>query len=210
MNEALEQKLSQLPDSPGCYLFKDAAGQVLYVGKAEVLKHRVRSYFQDSAQHPQRTRLMVSRAADLEVMVTDSGNGIADLPAVLEGRYRSETGMGMGIVGARRLMDRFDITSTPDQGTQIRMLKFLPVRSRQQVREWLPELTETLARSLPQDPIGEIEQQNQELIRVLDELRQRQEELLQVNRELEDTNRGVVALHAELDTQALALRSAPR
>lgn len=152
--------------------------------------------------------LVQGDAPAVEVTVTDSGSGIADLPAVLEGRYRSNTGMGMGIVGARRLMDRFDITSTPEAGTRIRMLKFLPVRSRSVARELLPELTQTLTRSLPQDPLGEIEQQNQELLRVLDELRQRQEELLQVNRELEDTNRGVVALHAELDTQALALRRA--
>lgn len=152
--------------------------------------------------------LLHGDAPAVEVVVTDSGSGITDLPAVLEGRYRSDTGMGMGIVGARRLMDRFEITSTPEQGTYVRMLKFLPQRSRSLVRELLPEVTEILARSLPQDPIGEIEQQNQELLQVLDELRQRQEELLQVNRELEDTNRGVVALHAELDTQALALRRA--
>lgn len=152
--------------------------------------------------------LVQGDAPAVEVVVSDNGDGIADLPAVLEGRYRSETGMGMGIVGARRLMDRFDITSTPAHGTRVRMLKFLPVRSRQLVRELLPAVTETLARSLPQDPLGEIEHQNQELLGVLDELRQRQEELLQVNRELEDTNRGVVALHAELDTQALALRRA--
>ncbi len=72
MNEVLQQKLALLPDKPGCYLFKDGAGQVLYVGKAEVLRNRVRSYFQESAAHSARIRLMVSRVADLEVVVTDS------------------------------------------------------------------------------------------------------------------------------------------
>jgi excinuclease ABC subunit C len=72
MTDLLQQKLARLPDKPGCYLFKDAAGQVLYVGKAEVLRHRVRSYFQESAVHSPRIRVMVSRAADLEVVVTDS------------------------------------------------------------------------------------------------------------------------------------------
>ncbi|HEU4751615.1 MAG TPA: GIY-YIG nuclease family protein, partial [Armatimonadota bacterium] len=71
MSPTLQQKLDQLPTKPGCYLFKDAAGAVLYVGKAEVLRNRVRSYFQDSAAHSERIRLMVSRVADLEVMVTD-------------------------------------------------------------------------------------------------------------------------------------------
>ncbi|MCC2671575.1 MAG: excinuclease subunit [Armatimonadetes bacterium] len=72
MTDALQHKLSQLPDKPGCYLFKDASGQVLYVGKAEVLRNRVRSYFQDSAAHSARIRIMVSRVADLETVVTDS------------------------------------------------------------------------------------------------------------------------------------------
>jgi excinuclease ABC subunit C len=72
MNELLQHKLSQLPDKPGCYLFKDAAGQVLYVGKAEVLRNRVRSYFQESAAHSARIRVMVGRVADLETVVTDS------------------------------------------------------------------------------------------------------------------------------------------
>ena len=53
-----------------------------------------------------------------------------------------------------------------------------------------------------------MQQQNQELLRALDELRRRQEELVQLNRELEDTNRGVVALYAELDEKAEHLRRA--
>ena len=72
MNDTLQHKLSQLPDKPGCYIFRDDQGQTLYVGKAEVLRNRVRSYFQESASHSSRIRAMVSRVADLEVMVTDS------------------------------------------------------------------------------------------------------------------------------------------
>ncbi|MGV3719335.1 MAG: excinuclease ABC subunit UvrC, partial [Actinomycetota bacterium] len=72
MLDLLQHKLSQLPDRPGCYVFRDAAGKVLYVGKAEVLRNRVRSYFQESAAHSARIRLMVSRVADLETVVTDS------------------------------------------------------------------------------------------------------------------------------------------
>ena len=72
MNDTLQHKLSQLPDKPGCYIFRDDQGQTLYVGKAEVLRNRVRYYFQESASHSSRIRAMVSRVADLEVMVTDS------------------------------------------------------------------------------------------------------------------------------------------
>lgn len=72
MTPELQQKLAQLPGRPGCYLFKDAAGAVLYVGKAEVLKNRVRSYFHEGADHHPRTRVMVSKVVDVETVVTDN------------------------------------------------------------------------------------------------------------------------------------------
>ena len=65
-----------------------------------------------------------ARPQRLMVRVEDSGPGIADLDAVLSGRYQSSTGMGMGIAGARRLMDRFEIHSDRD-GTRVRLEKFL-------------------------------------------------------------------------------------
>lgn len=67
-------KLVHLPARPGVYLFKDRGGKIIYVGKAKVLRHRVRSYFQapgGSALDPKTGRLQ-SRVADLEVIVTDS------------------------------------------------------------------------------------------------------------------------------------------
>jgi signal transduction histidine kinase/ActR/RegA family two-component response regulator len=62
-----------------------------------------------------------------------------------------------------------------------------------------------LAGERPQSPLEEIQQQNGELLRLLDELRQRQDDLERLNRELEDTNRGVIALYSELDEKASAL-----
>ena len=53
----------------------------------------------------------------LLVRITDRGPGIADVGAILDGRYRSSTGMGLGIAGARRLVDQFDIESAPGEGT---------------------------------------------------------------------------------------------
>lgn len=88
MNETLQRKLSQLPDRPGCYLFKDSAGQVLYVGKAEVLRNRVRSYFQESATHSARIRVMVSRVDDVEIVVTDSAVEALLLECTLIKRHR--------------------------------------------------------------------------------------------------------------------------
>lgn len=65
----MELKLANLPESPGVYLFKNAHGKVIYIGKAKNLKHRVRSYFQDSHRDVKTTAL-VSQVADFELMVT--------------------------------------------------------------------------------------------------------------------------------------------
>jgi len=143
----------------------------------------------------------------LEVTVSDSGPGIANLDEVLEGRYKSTTGMGMGILGTRRLMDDFDIAATPT-GTTVRMIKHLPPHQAMLTQRTARELNEKLLERTPESPYEEIEQQNQELLKTLQELRARHEELELLNRELEDTNRGVVALYAELDERADYLRRA--
>jgi len=67
----LQSKLAHLPDQPGVYLFKDAAGESLYIGKAASLADRVRSYFLKGADH-WKTTLLVSQIADLETIVTRS------------------------------------------------------------------------------------------------------------------------------------------
>lgn len=143
----------------------------------------------------------------LIVRVTDTGPGIANLDDVLEGRYRSQTGMGLGIVGTRRLMDQFHVQSST-HGTIVTLAKILPRRSKLLTPRELGRVAERLSTLRPSDPIEEVQQQNQELLRALEELRGRQEELERVNRELEDTNRGVVALYAELDERADHLRRA--
>ena len=70
--DVLQSKLAHLPDKPGVYLFKNAQGMIMYVGKAAILADRVRSYFQKSADHSPKTALLVSQVADLETMVTRS------------------------------------------------------------------------------------------------------------------------------------------
>ena len=143
-----------------------------------------------------------------EIVVSDEGPGIARLSDILEGSYRSSTGMGLGIIGARRLMDQFEITSAPGKGTQVVLRQLLPAGALFFGPDRLAGLGEALAREVPRGPLEEVQRQNQELIHALDELRRRQEELEHLNRELEDTNRGVVALYAELDEKADHLRRA--
>ncbi|MGA7521269.1 MAG: ATP-binding protein [Acidobacteriaceae bacterium] len=143
----------------------------------------------------------------LEVTITDSGPGIANLEEILEGRYKSRTGMGMGILGTRRLMDDFAIEATP-AGTTVRMVKRISRHQAVMTQRTVRELSQRLQERAPDGPYEEIERQNQELLKTLQELRARQEELELLNRELEDTNRGVVALYAELDERADYLRRA--
>jgi excinuclease ABC subunit C len=68
----LEAVLRQLPTSPGVYLMKDARGRVLYVGKADSLRHRVRSYFTARGSGDARIDRMVSEIADIDTMTTDT------------------------------------------------------------------------------------------------------------------------------------------
>jgi signal transduction histidine kinase/CheY-like chemotaxis protein len=143
----------------------------------------------------------------LVVHISDSGQGIDNLRDVLDGRYRSKTGMGLGIVGARRLMDQFEIESS-SSGTVVLLKKLLPPGAGLVDSRRLAALASRLTTEPPRGALEELQLQNQELLRTLDELRARQDELLRLNGELEDTNRGVIALYAELDEKADYLRRA--
>jgi signal transduction histidine kinase/CheY-like chemotaxis protein len=143
----------------------------------------------------------------LKIVISDSGPGIENLSDIFDGRYRSTTGMGLGIVGTKRLMDNFDITSS-GEGTVVKMGKQLPFSAPLLTPVRLKNLTEKISAKAPDSPYDEIDRQNRELLKTLQELRARQEELALLNRELEDTNRGVVALYAELDERADYLRRA--
>ena len=66
--EKLEEKISMLPDSPGCYLMKNRDGEIIYVGKAVNLKNRVRSYFRDTAHTP-KVEAMISHIDDFDILL---------------------------------------------------------------------------------------------------------------------------------------------
>ena len=68
----LREKLNNLPRMPGVYQFKNEEGKIIYVGKAKILRNRVRSYFQKGHDHDPKTKVMISKVSDLEVIVTDS------------------------------------------------------------------------------------------------------------------------------------------
>jgi len=70
--EALKEKAAQLPLRPGVYLYKDDAGKVIYVGKAKVLRSRVRSYFSDERLADVKTNSLITEAADIEYILVDN------------------------------------------------------------------------------------------------------------------------------------------
>lgn len=72
MNDEIKEKLTLLPDKPGCYLMKDQQGRIIYVGKAVNLKNRVRSYFQNSAHHSPKVKSLVAHIETFETILTSS------------------------------------------------------------------------------------------------------------------------------------------
>lgn len=68
----LSEKIKQLPTTPGVYLMKDAAGGILYVGKAKNLKRRVQSYFQNNKAHSPKTERLVKHLSDFDIILTDT------------------------------------------------------------------------------------------------------------------------------------------
>ncbi|HTY58917.1 MAG TPA: excinuclease ABC subunit UvrC [Bacteroidota bacterium] len=85
---ALPEKLENLPAAPGVYQHKDRTGKVLYVGKAKNLRNRVRQYFQKSRSLGPRIEQMLTRATDIEIIVTDSEVEALILEANLIKKYR--------------------------------------------------------------------------------------------------------------------------
>src|SRR5690606_30551638 len=132
---------------------------------------------------------------------------IADLDAVLEGRRRASDGPGAGIIGAKRLLHHFRISSTA-QGSTVELGHRLPDRAPLVTPDMLQAIVAKLLSTREEDPMTVLRHQNQELLQSLEEIRRRQQEAEQLSRELADTNRGVVALYAELDARAEQLRHA--
>lgn len=137
------------------------------------------------------------------IRISDAGPGIAQLDNILEGRYRSETGLGKGLMGARRLVDYFEINTLEDSGTEVVMGIDLPAAAVD--RQDLLEVVDTLTRTSPGNPFGEVLQQNQELL-------QAQSQLATANRELEAAQEAkdhfLAMLGHELRNLLNALRSA--
>jgi signal transduction histidine kinase/CheY-like chemotaxis protein len=143
----------------------------------------------------------------LRIVVQDRGPGIAQLDSILGGTYQSQTGMGLGILGAKRLSDWFDLVSGP-KGTRVTLVKHgggVPA-SHQPPTD--AELLNVLTTSRASDAVTVLVDQNQELMQLLEQLRLREAELGRLNQELEETNRGVMVLYSELEDKAESVQQA--
>ena len=87
MNNVLKEKLKKLPNQPGVYFHKNTDGEIIYVGKAAVLKNRVRQYFQKSTSRDPKTELLVSEIADTDWQIVESEIEALFLEAEMIKRY---------------------------------------------------------------------------------------------------------------------------
>ena len=120
------------------------------------------------------------------VRVSDSGPGIVNVTAILAGQVKSRTGLGVGLVGSKKLMDDLRVDTSEGQGTTVEMRKALPEQAPRVTPELLTQVKTALAQSDLESPFDEVRRQNQELIRALAELNDHQAELARVNRSLQD------------------------
>ena len=84
MNENIAKALAVLPDKPGVYLMHDEHGKVIYVGKAVVLKNRVRSYFRNLASHTVKVKALVSKVAEIETSADSGVQPHKKIPSALQ------------------------------------------------------------------------------------------------------------------------------
>jgi len=136
----------------------------------------------------------------LKIIVLDRGPGIPDLPAVLAGERSSSVGLGIGIPGARRLVDHLAIESTP-AGTRVEMTKRIPRRAGAVDVARAHQVRAQLAGQLADDPTQEIRRLQRDIV-------ERDARIVELTEELTETNRGVMALHAELEARAEYQRNA--
>lgn len=171
------------------------------------LARNIFQYASSGAFHFYLKRDAAGKACAVLFDAVDQGPGIKDIQYILNGSYVSTTGMGVGLRGAQRLLDTWEIR-TGTGGTTIHAGKAihppLPFPDHRRI--------DTLRRMLTDaglaDPFVALQEQGAELLLTSAELHNKQRELEATNLELETTNKGVVALYSELEKTAQELTSA--
>ncbi len=144
-----------------------------------------RNAFQYAGGGTVRFSVDVEGRSAFVVRISDTGPGIANLAAILGGRVKSRTGLGMGLIGSKKLMDDVRIDSVVGEGTTIEMRKALPEHAAAVTPERLALIEAELSRPGAESPFEEVRRQNQELIRTLNDLKAHQVELARMNEVLQ-------------------------
>ena len=139
-------------------------------------------------------------AAGLQITARDDGPGIdeAKLKQIVRGSYRSASGLGVGLIGTRRLMDEFDIQSRPGEGTRVTVVKWLPPEEARAVRGRSEDLRRFVATEEDDSALEELARQNRDLVQVLGELEEKREQMEALNRRLEESNLELNQANAKL------------
>src|SRR5215211_5164437 len=139
-------------------------------------------------------------AAGLQITARDDGPGIdeAKLRSIVRGTYRSTSGLGVGLIGTRRLMDEFDIQSKEGEGTRVTVVKWLAPAEAEEVRGRADFLRDFVNTEEDDSALEELARQNRDLVQVLGELEEKREQLERLNTRLEESNRELNQANAQL------------
>ena len=166
----------------------------------------VRNAFQYAGNATVKFQINFKNARNfIEAVVEDNGPGIENIDEILSGRYKSKSGMGLGILGTKKIVDYFKIETTPGKGTKVTIGELLPDTIKvdtKTVSQW----RESLIKKSPSSSYEELLMHNQELMELIEEINRKDKQLQEqlerlelLNRELEQTNEGMIALHSELE-----------
>jgi signal transduction histidine kinase len=138
--------------------------------------------------------------AGLMITARDDGPGIdeAKLRSIIRGTYRSSSGLGVGLIGTRRLMDEFDIQSKEGEGTRVAVVKWLSPQEAEEVRGRADVLRGFVNTDEDDSALEELARQNRDLVQVLGELEEKHEQLERLNTKLEESNRELNQANAQL------------
>ncbi|WP_252273330.1 ATP-binding protein [Pseudomonas subflava] len=181
--------------------------QIRFATSVSELARNIYQYAGSGFFHFDLAQNAVEQLCALTFTAEDHGPGIAHIEQILDGSYVSPTGMGVGLRGAQRLMDDFDI-KTSAAGTHIRGRKAIHPPRPFPSPASLKAIREQLQSDGVADPYVELQVRGKELLLTTAELQSKQLELEATNVELENTNKGVVALYSELEKATEELREA--
>lgn len=181
--------------------------QIRFATSVSELARNIYQYAGSGSFHFELVENATGQLSGLRFIAEDRGPGIGAIDSILDGSYVSPTGMGIGLRGAQRLMDDFEI-HTSEAGTRIRGKKAIHPPRPYPLPAQIQALREQLQSEGIADPYVELQVRGKELLLTTAELQNKQLELEATNLELENTNKGVVALYSELEKATEEVRAA--